>query len=568
MPIASLRRAADRVGIVPRLILSSLLAVVVSVVLVQAWTLRSVDDSMLRQAQGDLDASLRLLHQRLEPLGSDWAMGPDGLTLGGTKLAGRNDIPDAVKSVTGALATIFQGDLRIATNVLKPDGSRGVGTKLAPGPAYDATLRDGRTYRGRNLILGTQQLTIYEPVHDATGKQIGILFVGVPLAAAEATVADVLRRATIAGVAVVLLVGVTQLVLIRRMLRPLGALVGTMRAIADGALETPVPCRDRPDQIGAMARALEALRGASAAARAMEADAADVRARAERATRQALTEMARTVEQATVSASARVAEGGTRLANIADALAGAAGRSGESARASATAAGEALTNVHGVAGAAEQLSASIRAIAEQAEQAARVAADAVAAGRGTRAMIDALTARVGQIDSVASMIGDIARRTNLLALNATIEAARAGEAGRGFAVVAGEVKQLATQTARSTEEIARQLAEVRGATGEAVQAMGRMEATVGHMDQIAGSIAGTVREQGVATAEIARLIGATEATARAVAGRIAEVSAEAERTGTEAANVRGGAEDLVRTVAGLRETVVAALATPGRQETA
>src|ERR1700690_3852074 len=110
MLFATLRYAADRVGIVPRLMASSLLAMVLSVVLVQAWTLRTVDDSVLQSAQADLDASLRLLHQRLAPLGTEWALGAEGLTLGGTRLAGRNEIPDAVKSVTGAVATIFQGD--------------------------------------------------------------------------------------------------------------------------------------------------------------------------------------------------------------------------------------------------------------------------------------------------------------------------------------------------------------------------------------------------------------------------------------------------------------------------
>jgi len=563
MAFVSLRRVADRVGIVPRLMLSALLAVVLTVTLVQAWTLRTVEDNLLEQAQGQLDASLRLLHQRLAPLGTAWALGPQGLALGGTPLAGRNDIPDDVKSVTGALATIFQEDTRIATNVLKPDGTRGVGTKLAPGPAYDATLRGGQTYRGRNVILGTTQLTIYEPVRDAAGKQVGILFVGVKLAAAEATVTVVLRHAVIAGVVVAIVVGLSLLGVIRRLLRPLGALARTMRAVADGALEVEVPHVGRRDQIGAMARALAALRDASGRAREIEAAATAERARGELATQHALAEMADTVRQATASAAAQVASGGSQLAGIADTLAAAAHRSGESARASARAAEEALTNVQGVAGAAEQLSASIREISAQVEQSARVAAEAVAAGRGAREMIDVLTARVGRIDTVAGMIADIARRTNLLALNATIEAARAGEAGRGFAVVAGEVKQLAAQTGRSTTEIAQQLAEVRGATDQAVAAVGRMEATVGNMDEIAGSIAATVREQGTATTEIARLIAATETMARAVAGRIAEVSSEAQSTGAQAGSVRSGAEDLARTVAGMQQTVLAALATSG-----
>src|SRR5208337_849333 len=129
---------------------------------------------------------------------------------------------------------------------------------------------------------------------------------------------------------------------------------------------------------------------------------------------------------------------------------------------------------------------------------------AISAGRATRETIAALNERVGHIGAVADMIGDIAARTNLLALNATIEAARAGDAGKGFAVVASEVKQLAAQTARSTQEIGRQIGEVRAATGASVTAVDQIERTIGEIEAIAGSIAAAVEQQGAATAEIAR----------------------------------------------------------------
>jgi len=568
MPLTSLGRAAARFGITARLILGSLLAMVLSVALVQAWTLRTVESSLLDQAQGQLDASLRLLHQRLAPLGTEWALGAGGLTLGGTKLAGRNQIPDDVKAVTGAVATIFEGDLRVATNILKPDGTRAVGTKLAPGAAFDAVIRDGKVYHGRNLILGSEHLTIYEPLRDAAGKEVGILFVGVPLATVDAVTNGVLRHAIVSGSVVALVVGLLLLLGFRWMLRPLGTLAATMHTIAGGALGTVVPCTDRRDQIGDMARALEALRDSAARGRAAEAEAAAERTRSAAATRQALADMARTVEEAAVSTAAQVSTGGTRLTGIADALADVARRSGESAQSSAAAAAEAMTNVGGVAGATEQLTASIRAIAAQAGDSAQIAAKAVATGNSTRAMIEALSERVSKIDSVAAMIADIAGRTNLLALNATIEAARAGDAGKGFAVVASEVKQLAAQTARSTDEITRQLADVRTAAVEAVAAVGEMEAIVGSLDQIAGTIAATVSEQAAATAEIGRLVDSAQRVSQTVAESIAEVSAQAERAGAEASHVRGGAEDLVRTVALMQQTVVAALKIPGQRDAA
>ena len=154
------------------------------------------------------------------------------------------------------------------------------------------------------------------------------------------------------------------------------------------------------------------------------------------------------------------------------------------------------------------------------------------------------------------MIGEIAAKTNLLALNATIEAARAGDAGKGFAVVASEVKALATQTARSTEEIARHIGEVRGATGASVAAVARIEQTISEINAIAGSIAAAVEQQGAATAEIARNVAETAAAANEMTSRTTEVSAEAEQTGIHAADVRENAVALNTAVGELRHSVI------------
>ncbi len=565
MVLGSVGRAIGRMGLVARLMVLSLAAMAVSVALVQVWTLSAVEDASREQAQAQLDASLALLHQRLAPLGHEWMQDARGLVLGGTPLAGRNDIADDVKSVTGAVATIFQDTTRIATNVQKPDGARAVGTPLAAGPAFDSVVGQGKTYRGQNIILGTPHLTVYEPVFDAAGKRVGILFVGVRLAAVDAAVDSVLRRAEIGGAVAALAVALILGWLIRRALRPLGQLAGVMTRLAGGALDVTVPHTGRTDSVGQMARALMTLRDASQQAAAARTAAAEAAAQAERDREALRTATTETVQHATDAVAAKVAAGGGELARIADGMAEAAQRSGGNARAAAQAADGALSNVQGVAGAAEELAAAIADISERVTQSTRVGADAVAAGRGTRESIDALTGRVGRIGAVAGMIAEIAQRTNLLALNATIEAARAGDAGKGFAVVASEVKQLAAQTARATDEIAGQIAEVRTATEEAAAAVARIETTIGGMDQIAGSIADAVRQQDAAAREIARLIAATEGIAHEVAGRVAEVSAETEQTGAKAAAVRSGADELAKLVAGLQQTVVDALReTPAR----
>lgn len=157
----------ERIGIVPRLLAFSLLAVLLTAASVELWTLRLIAINGMEQAQAALQQSMALLQLQLSPFGKDWSVSGDSkLVLGTTPLNGRNDIVDAVKSVTGAAATIFQGETRIATNVQNPDGSRGIGTKLAPGLAHDRVLRDGETYLGQAVILGIEYITVYTPIRD------------------------------------------------------------------------------------------------------------------------------------------------------------------------------------------------------------------------------------------------------------------------------------------------------------------------------------------------------------------------------------------------------------------
>jgi chromosome segregation ATPase len=241
---------------------------------------------------------------------------------------------------------------------------------------------------------------------------------------------------------------------------------------------------------------------------------------------------------------------------MANEMTASAGRTGNSAESAATASAQALANAQTVASAAEQLSASIREIGVQVNQSNAVVGRAVTAGNETRSTIEALNEQVARIGAVADMIGEIAAKTNLLALNATIEAARAGDAGKGFAVVASEVKALATQTARSTQEIAQHIGEVRSATGASVAAVVQIEKTIGEINAIAGSIAAAVEEQGAATAEIARSVTETASAANEMTSRTAEVSIEAEQTGKHASEVRENAAALNTAIGELRHAVI------------
>ncbi len=232
------------------------------------------------------------------------------------------------------------------------------------------------------------------------------------------------------------------------------------------------------------------------------------------------------------------------MRETARALAAVAGDAGARTGAVAAASEEASTNVGAVAASAEELSASVAEIGRQVAESAAIAAQAVREAEATDHSVAGLSEAAGRIGEVVRLIGDIAGRTNLLALNATIEAARAGEAGKGFAVVASEVKTLATQTARATEEIGGQIAAMQGATGQAVEALRSIAATIQRMNAIATSIAEAVAQQGDATREIAHAVQQVAAGTAEVTGNIAHVADAVRRTGGEAATVLSAADAL------------------------
>jgi methyl-accepting chemotaxis protein len=408
-------RLVDRIGIITRLLVGSLVAMLIAVACVEFWTLRAVEANGLQQTQESLGASMTMLKHELAPLGTTWSTTPDGkLVLGTTALNARNDLVDAVKEVTGATATIFLGDTRIATNVKNPDGTRGTGTKLAAGPARDAVLRDGRTYRGTATILGQPYLTIYEPIQAANGQPIGILYVGVPLTDAQAFMSKITREAVIGALVIAVVTGLGYLFVLRGTIRPVSELANAMHRIAEGALDCAVPFNRRTDQIGAMARALLLLRDTSARARALEQDATAARAHADVERKIALTGMADRVESETTTVMHDVDTRTAAMNTTAEEMNASATRTGVSAHSAADASARALAEAQTVASAAEQLSASIREIGSRTAQSTEIVSHAVAAGRETRATIEALNEEVARIGAVADMIGEIAAKTNLL----------------------------------------------------------------------------------------------------------------------------------------------------------
>jgi methyl-accepting chemotaxis protein len=200
--------------------------------------------------------------------------------------------------------------------------------------------------------------------------------------------------------------------------------------------------------------------------------------------------------------------------------------------------------VQSVASATEEMTSSVNEISRQVQESAKIAGDAVKQAQETDARINELSQAAGRIGDVVKLITAIAEQTNLLALNATIEAARAGEAGRGFAVVASEVKALAAQTGKATEEISAQIAGMQTATQDSVAAIKAIGGTIGRISEIASTISAAVEEQGAATQEIARNVGEAAKGTQQVASNITDVNRGASETGSASAQVLSSAQSL------------------------
>ena len=327
----------------------------------------------------------------------------------------------------------------------------------------------------------------------------------------------------------------------RNILRRIGRLQRSMQLLSDGDLETDIYRSSQHDEIAAMANSLQIFRESMIEARALGADQdKDRTAKAERATRME----ARIVEFETTVRSALdgLQSSANSMQATAQSMAATADQSSALVSAVASAAEETSVNVQTVSSGTEQLSSSISEIGRQVVASAQIARKAVDDAGATDATMQGLAENAGRISVVVDLIQTIASQTNLLALNATIEAARAGEAGRGFAVVASEVKSLANQTAKATDEIRSQIANMQQVTTSAVGAIRNISNTISQINEVTTAIAAAVEQQGAATREIARNIqhaaGGTSEVSSNIIG-VSTASAEAGSAASEVLNASG-----------------------------
>jgi methyl-accepting chemotaxis protein len=345
---------------------------------------------------------------------------------------------------------------------------------------------------------------------------------------------------TALAVFAVMLAAAGAMLISRNVARPITGITRITEAVAGGDASVAVPFGERSDEIGALARSIAVFQRAMRHNEELNRTVRDETETRTRRQEQMLGEISRfsAEMEATLAELGRISD---QMLAASTQLAGAADDASAKTERATTASSEASANVRDIASAADELSASVNEIDRQVAQSNAIATRAVNEAGRTNIAVKELDEAAGRIGDVVKLITGIAEQTNLLALNATIEAARAGEAGRGFAVVAGEVKALAGQTSRATEEIGAQIAGMQRATLRSIEAITAIEHIIREIGDISGAIAAAVTEQGAATAEIARSV-------EIAAKRTGETAAEVNLVGTATADTRSSAS-AVKTVA-------------------
>lgn len=546
-----------KVGLRWKLMILLVGAILLFSVVVGIYSDKTMYDNVIKAAQeklkGDLALGAAYLDQRYP---GPWEIRNGKLYKGSTLMNGNFDAVDKIGSLTGDTVTIFQGDTRVATNVLK-DGKRAIGTKVAPNVA-EVVLKKGATYIGKANVAGTWNQTAYQPIRDSEGRIIGIWYVGVPNTVYDNMALSYAKYMAVFGLAGILLIILISWIFAGYICRPIRVLGAAMQKAGEGDLTVRTNFEPR-DEIGLLGQQFD---------RMMEMREQTIKKIID--TSRELFNSAEQLSRGTEEA-VKVTE---QIAATIEQVATGADNQAKSIDEASNQIGEMIKQVRQV----DHNSRTVLSASEQASAATNEGSKAIMLAVEQMQTIDkavslsaetvkSLGKRSQEIGQIVTVITGIADQTNLLALNAAIEAARAGEQGRGFAVVAEEVRKLAEQSAEAAEQISVLIKEIQAETDKAVQAMEKGTEEVHHgidvvqkagtaFNDIRNSIVNVgerIKEVDLATRSMAQGSDQASAAVENIASIAQETAASAEEVAAATEEQTANMQELAASASALQE---------------